>query len=174
MHVGCWHQSDRPCYSFADVAHSNGTLEQLIKWTGCPPLRGDKFTLSERIRAVGLSAARVRPHYMDILCWGSDDNKSGQRARELSFRDTALEYGQWDGHRWSAVRSEEGLIVDDRWHHVCVTLNDRHVVLYLDGEVVAQGALENTLGAGDVGRRACAEYCEPNNERRTISSRHAR
>ena len=88
---------------------------------------------------------------MDILSWGNDVDVSGQRAREFSLRGTALEYGQWDGHSWSAVRSMEGLIVDNLWHHVCVTLDDTKVVLHLDGKVCAQGHMTNFLGPDDVG-----------------------
>ena len=126
-----------PCFSFVDVVHSNGTASEPTTFTGCPRLKGDKFTLSARIRVHWL--ATHRQACMDIMTWGNVLNASGDRSREFSLRDGALEYGQWDGQCWSAVRPLTGLVADGSWHHLCVTLDGTEVVIYMDGIVCAQG-----------------------------------
>ena len=156
MSVGGWRSSQKPSFSFVDVVHSNGTAAELITFTGCPRLFGDRFTLSARIRAApGLG-------FMDFMSWGNDVDLAGQRAREFSLRDGALEYGQWDGQRWCAVRTTEGLIADDLWHHVSVTKDDTEVVLYIDGCACARGNVDNCVGPHDVGENIyAARYRTP-------------
>ena len=156
MSVGGWRSSQKPLFSFVDVVHSNGTAAELITFRGCPRLPGDRFTLEARIRAApGLG-------FMDFMSWGNDVDLAGQRAREFSLRDGALEYGQWDGQRWCAVRSTEWLIADDLWHHVCVTKDDTEVVLYVDGRECARGNVDNYVGPDDLGENIyAARYRTP-------------
>ena len=137
-----------PCFSYVDVVHANGTASEPTTFTGCPRLKGDKFTLSARIRVHWLAThPQAR---MDIMTWGNVLNAMGESSREFNWRDGGLEYGQWDGQCWSAVRSMTGLITDGSWHHVCVTLDGTEVVIYMDGIVCAQGHLKNFVGPDDV------------------------
>ena len=79
------------------------------------------------------------------MSWGNAFDTEGQRAREFSLRSGCLEYGQGDGNTWSFVRADRR-VDDGVWHRV-----GKDVRLYLDGDEVAAGNIDNSVAGNEVG-----------------------
>ena len=129
---------DRRVFSCIGERVSDGKASCLHVFQGSPRLAGDTFTLVANIRAAS------QTEFMDFMSWGNPDDIAGQRTREFSLRHGCLEYGQYDGLVWSAVRAESR-IDDGIWHLVAVTKHGRDVHLYVDGYEVARS--EQTMWA---------------------------
>ena len=76
------------------------------------------------------------------MSWGNGFDTEGQRAREFSLREGCLEYGQYVGNTWSAVRAPTR-VGDGVWRRVSVTKKGKDVRLYLYGKEVAAGNIDN-------------------------------
>ena len=127
----------------------------MLKFDQCPGFDGDNFTLVASICAPKCVSGPAG--FIDLMCWGNNTaavidegaNDNGQRTREFGLRNGFLEYGQWDGSNWEAVRA--GVPIDDgRWHRVAVIKKMKDVSLYVDGHFIGRREITSTISNDQV------------------------